>query len=610
MSRDRVIQDSDDEEIFIEEEAPSPAGAQTEHESPKRQLHDQLDYHVTEHQANYPIEHSAATDIDHEPQLGINFDKFLQSQDMSQNETTLSQQRREERWIPSTNEGGNGSIGAMMTEIGLAQRRLLDDDASTAGPLLPSTATAYPSEISQPCSFPTTSTYGYHLEAATVIDNFAYTRPAHDAPNEPTQIIAPLQANACGYSTPATSNNIEPPGDAAVEQAIRFSTSLQPVDGVYVSQPKKGPRSKSMQSTTWSPHDTEPMSSNLSTGISRSKSDNASSSLMSPRHSPQSTHDELSLPAVAVEVSTLKKRGRPKKQFLPEDDEEDELAILQESVSEPVKFPEKRRSGRPPKEPGTVISKGDSTGSPENGSLTGNNQVNDETKKGLMVVLPVALGANSRKNTSIAEGPEAAEKAPRKKKVKRSKTASVVLDKPREPDVGDDVIWVDTEPLSVEANNTQATPTIPVVEPSEVSLPKKRGRKRKKTTEELAAEAEPKPGERQQTVEAETSISYNTIAADDPASATTDPQREDTVPIESTDQSLQPADTSSNIIASEAVPQTPQRADGKGNDPAPSKGPHKGPAKHSPISSTSKVPYRVGLSKRARIAPLLKVVRK
>ena len=36
----------------------------------------------------------------------------------------------------------------------------------------------------------------------------------------------------------------------------------------------------------------------------------------------------------------------------------------------------------------------------------------------------------------------------------------------------------------------------------------------------------------------------------------------------------------------------------------------KGPSKHSPIAGTSKVPYRVGLSRRARIAPLLKIIRK
>ncbi len=48
------------------------------------------------------------------------------------------------------------------------------------------------------------------------------------------------------------------------------------------------------------------------------------------------------------------------------------------------------------------------------------------------------------------------------------------------------------------------------------------------------------------------------------------------------------------------LPNTPQKA----NSPA-----DKGPDKHSPISS-GKVAYRVGLSKRARIAPLLRMVRK
>ncbi len=50
----------------------------------------------------------------------------------------------------------------------------------------------------------------------------------------------------------------------------------------------------------------------------------------------------------------------------------------------------------------------------------------------------------------------------------------------------------------------------------------------------------------------------------------------------------------------ETPPQTPPKAD----TPA-----QKGPDKHSPISS-GKVAYRVGLSKRARIAPLLRIVRK
>ena len=54
------------------------------------------------------------------------------------------------------------------------------------------------------------------------------------------------------------------------------------------------------------------------------------------------------------------------------------------------------------------------------------------------------------------------------------------------------------------------------------------------------------------------------------------------------------------LKASASSPETPQKA----ASPA-----EKGPDKHSPISS-GKVAYRIGLSKRARIAPLLRIVRK
>ncbi|KAF6236162.1 hypothetical protein HO173_005791 [Letharia columbiana] len=74
-------------------------------------------------------------------------------------------------------------------------------------------------------------------------------------------------------------------------------------------------------------------------------------------------------------------------------------------------------------------------------------------------------------------------------------------------------------------------------------------------------------------------------------------------------------ETHGNIIASELatkpLPETsptkanpPPETPRKSATPAP-----KGPDKHSPISS-GKVAYRVGLSKRARIAPLLRIVRK
>lgn len=114
MSWDRVIQDSDEDEPLGDDGVNAPASIETlqGHESPKQQLLDNLGHHVDEQQANYPIEQRAAKEVGTEPDLGVNFDQFLQSQDMSQSAATLSQQRREERWIPSTGDGGGGSIGA------------------------------------------------------------------------------------------------------------------------------------------------------------------------------------------------------------------------------------------------------------------------------------------------------------------------------------------------------------------------------------------------------------------------------------------------------------------------------------------------------------------
>lgn len=62
--------------------------------------------------------------------------------------------------------------------------------------------------------------------------------------------------------------------------------------------------------------------------------------------------------------------------------------------------------------------------------------------------------------------------------------------------------------------------------------------------------------------------------------------------------------TDSPPETSPAKPNAPPETPRKSTTPAP-----KGPDKHSPIS-TGKVAYRVGLSKRARIAPLLRIVRK
>jgi hypothetical protein len=120
MSWDRVIQDSDEDEPLEDDgvEAPVSIDPLQGHESLKQQLMDNSGHHVDEQQPNYPIEHPTVQDVATEPELGVNFDQFLRSQDMSQSAVTLSQQRREERWIPSTGDGGGGSIGALESRYG------------------------------------------------------------------------------------------------------------------------------------------------------------------------------------------------------------------------------------------------------------------------------------------------------------------------------------------------------------------------------------------------------------------------------------------------------------------------------------------------------------
>lgn len=120
MSWDRVIQDSDEDEPLGDDgvEAEASIDPHQGQEFPNHQSRDNSVHHGDEQQANYPIEHHAAQEVGTGSDLGVNFDQFLQSQDMSQSAVTLSQQRREERWIPSTGDGGGGSIGALESRYG------------------------------------------------------------------------------------------------------------------------------------------------------------------------------------------------------------------------------------------------------------------------------------------------------------------------------------------------------------------------------------------------------------------------------------------------------------------------------------------------------------
>lgn len=111
MGWDKVIQDSDEEEPLIEDDFPASPDPLQDPEPPTVQHHDHL-----AQQETYPNEHTITEGFPG-PQLNVNFDQFLQSQG-THTGSTASQQQREERWIPSTNEGGGGSISASRSNDG------------------------------------------------------------------------------------------------------------------------------------------------------------------------------------------------------------------------------------------------------------------------------------------------------------------------------------------------------------------------------------------------------------------------------------------------------------------------------------------------------------
>lgn len=103
-----MIQDSDEDEPLVDDDNSTSIDPLQDHNAPAHQHHE----HAAIQQDNHPIEHTTTCNANTEPQLSVNFDQFLQSQEASHTGFTSSQQRREERWIPSTSEGGGGSIGA------------------------------------------------------------------------------------------------------------------------------------------------------------------------------------------------------------------------------------------------------------------------------------------------------------------------------------------------------------------------------------------------------------------------------------------------------------------------------------------------------------------
>jgi hypothetical protein len=504
-----------------------------------------------------------------------------------------------------------------MTEIGLAQRRLLDDEPSS-GPQLQSTAALYSTESIQSAPFPTIPSSHSCQFGQAESTSFPYPGAPNGAYADTDQSLLPTRQGIYDLTPPDTTNSMAPPQKSVPQQS---SESCMEQENAQSDPPQEYLQPKPQQVDPSSPHDTEPLSSIITLRYSGIKADTAGTSLVSPQHSQSSAHDELALPAVVPTIdapTAKKKRGRPKKQSVPDSDEDDELANSRD------------HEFRNPSANGAI----DPSNTEE---ITENNTpassgTPDETDEGKIEPAPKATKANPQD--------------PKKKKAKKAKTSSA-------PDPGaddDDVIWLDTKPRDMHSSSEKATPqtetpstrdreseslmpenapgtskaSTPVEEkklaPSkpEKLAPKKRGRKRKQPIESKTPEADtPDPSKLPET---ETPAAKLAVVVDNsPRSVPTNVCDETSMPAmqeqeheqnaESvTDAPAIPPATGTDATTSETLPQTPSKSDAKSVNTPLNAG--KGPDKHSPISARSAVPYRVGLSKRARIAPLLKMVRK
>ncbi|KAL1985394.1 hypothetical protein VTN96DRAFT_7955 [Rasamsonia emersonii] len=623
-----------------------------------------------------------------------------------------SQQRREERWIPS--ENGSASVAALVSQHRRSQREEPGSLYSTDMQYTPVAATP--------------ETTGFELPPTKKLKCHDTTIDTDVMAQDDTTTSYAMQdsaAKTCDSSEAATSYNYFasfPPKENTTQ------TSHPADEGTETLRLTPG-RSKSLQPFYDSPPPTEPFSSLASSHQKRSKSDlpdrnssqKSSSAVQDEHHS--STEAEITI--------TKRKRGRPKKQAVNEGTEA-HLKEIPDSAANSDGQPTKRRPGRPRKvdvpNKGNDADPGDAEGCSANETTTasanqgnchqdlisennvlnhdgeGSNQLGsnersdvpprsspDDLDPGLPAEMykprPSRSRATPLEDYSVLNTTEEPEKV-KKKKIKRGKTTSAVLSKSYESDVEADVLWIEDRPVNktskeegLESNpieldghaaekdageNATATreeqnarpgdsASLPSTEASGPE-PKKRGRKRKKTnqepiTTELPSGVEPaqeaneqnvkhapknvlqdisnlpspiknedkKPklnhriespevvivGDRQEdghggddNTNTNTTNNNNTIQSSPHKSSTaTSPD-----PLLETPKKMT---TTKQLNNDEASPEkTPSNAPGSAAATT------KGPDKHSPIARTSKVPFRVGLSRKARIAPLLKVVRK
>ncbi|KAE8409875.1 hypothetical protein BDV37DRAFT_1485 [Aspergillus pseudonomiae] len=578
------------------------------------------------------------------------------------------------------------AIGSMMTQIGLAQQRLFDDDdAQNANRHLPP-HTTLESEPIQPTLphmddihlVPSIGINGpQHLECNRLGGGPEYMYQTNDTvthqyePITHTEQHHPQSLLSNDFSQSAESYNLFEsslqPSRSSNPDPISF---LRPDDALQIDLQNGARRWNSMQGMLSSPHDTEPNSSLLSPKAVRSQSDNAVSNVVLVPHPDVQQHAESpnQVPhPVTIETPTEpKKRGRPKKQNPAEIVETPDLPRpANQGTSEANNTkPEKRKPGRPPKNPkpdaehNDVLNIDDQSAHPtiipepqippnvpELPSLSADIPQNHAAgTTNFHIEIPNQQSPPQQAPTETLHTREPAPKEPKKKKLKRGKTTSVTLQKTYDPDIEDDVIWIDDAPPkpvilqqeqhpltsgvshpTVPTNSKQTPPDNTTGQTEPAPQPKKRGRKRKKTSDPVIEE-EPRDKigkwsdthveQDQKTVSVtvdnttNTAVDQNTVDSSDSIDVSCDLQagsentHSESTPVLPTHEN--PPETPKK---SGSEPKTPSTAPGAADTDASGNGASKGPGKHSPIS-TGKVPYRVGLSRRARIAPLLKIVRR
>ena len=140
--------------------------------------------------------------------------------------------------------------------------------------------------------------------------------------------------------------------------------------------------------------------------------------------------------------------------------------------------------------------------------------------------------------------------------------------------------------VDADTNTAKESP----VKASDSGKPSKRGRPSKKSLPVVEEDSNSEDDGEQE--------SHRVV--DPSAKKCTEALKETTGNVAQTDNNVDISPEKSSSMSTTGPPATPQKA---------AANPSKGPDKHSPISS-GKVSYRVGLSKRARIEPLLRMVRK